>query len=262
MHGDKDILYGFSAFRLHRIPYQVLMLCPPMPSLWDNVRSPLIPSHPVIKEIIGSPIHVLVTDRKDRRTAKAVRTHLVESQLPPGAIEDSELNIKTCSPLFTLLTLARHLDTVELAMAMYEFCGKFSVFKPTPEIEKLLCSQEARALNDGPKAWKRVKSTARATSGKASALWVRPPLINLDELQNYASQCPHIHGRKRFEQAARLVTGVTASPFEVQLSLLLALPKEMGGKGMPFFSNNGKIPLPREARSICKCNNVYADLLF
>lgn len=59
MHGEKDILFGLSSFRLHRIPYQVLMLCPPIPPLWDNVRDPLLPKHPVIREIFGSPLHVV-----------------------------------------------------------------------------------------------------------------------------------------------------------------------------------------------------------
>lgn len=64
MHGEKDILFGLSSFRLHRIPYQVLMLCPPIPPLWDNVRDPLLPKHPVMHEILGSPLNVLVTNRK------------------------------------------------------------------------------------------------------------------------------------------------------------------------------------------------------
>ncbi len=263
MHGEQDILYGLTSFRLHRIPYQVLMLCPPIPPLWQNVRSPDLPNHPVIREILGTPLHVLVDNRKDRRTAKLIRTHLVESQLPPGVISESILDVRTCSPLVTLLTLARDLSTIELAMAMYELCGNFSVFKPTPAIENLLKTPEAIALSkNDPNAWKRVRSAAQATSGNASSLWMRPPLIKLDELHKFARQCPHIRGRKRFEQAAQLVTGVTSSPFEVQLSMLLALPEEMGGKGMSGFANNGEIRLSKEARSVYSCDNVYADLLF
>lgn len=263
MHGEKDILYGSTSFRLHRIPYQVLMLCPPIPPLWQNVRDPALPKHPTIKEILGTPLHVLVTDRKDRRTSRTVQTHLVESHLPPGAIVDSPLGTQACSPLFTLLTLARHLGTIELAMAMYEFCGRFSVFKPTPVIEDLLRTPEAVSLSlSNRNSWKRVGSTTSVASGVSSSLWMRPPLISLDELHGFARQCPHFRGRKRFEQAAKLVTGVTSSPFEVQLSMLLSLPEKLGGKGISDFSNNEKIHLSKNARSIYGYENVYADLFF
>lgn len=262
MHGENDILFGLSSFRLHRIPYQVLMLCPPIPPLWDNVRDPLLPKHPVIREIFGSPLHVLVTNRKDRRTAKNVRTHLVESRLPAGAIVDSVLGVQTCSPLFTLLTLARDLNTIELTMAMYEFCGNFSVFKPSEAIEELLKTPEAAELNRQPGAWKRVRSSAATASGKTSSLWMRPPLVSLDELHSALDEYPHFHGKKKFSEAANLVTGVTSSPFEVQLSMLLALPESMGGKGMPLFTNNARIALTKEARKMYPHSFIRADLLF
>lgn len=262
MHGEKDILFGLSSFRLHRIPYQVLMLCPSIPPLWDNVRDPFLAKHPVIHEILGCPLHVLVSNRKDRRTAKNVRTHLVESHLPAEAIVDSVLGVQTCSPFFTLLTLARDLNTIELAMAMYEFCGNFSVFKPSKTIEEPLKTRDAIDLSKRPEAWKRVRSSAATTSGKTSSLWMRPPLVSIDELHSALDEYPHFHGKAKFREAANLVTGITSSPFEVQLSMLLGLPQQMGGKGMPFFTNNAKITLTKEARGIYPHNFILADLLF
>lgn len=262
MHGEKDVLYGLSSFRLHRIPYQVLMLCPTIPPLWDNVRSPLLSKHPVIREILGSPIHVLVTNRNDRRTAKNVRTHLVESRLPAGAIVDSVLDVQTCSPLFTLMTLARELDTIELAMVMYELCGNFSIFKPSSTVEELLNSPEAMRLSASSLAWKRVSSSIPTSSGGASSLWMRPPLINIDDLRSYPDACPQIRGKSNFRKAAKLVTGITSSPFEVQLSMLLGLPEELGGKGLGSFSNNAKITLSKAARRIYPHDYALADLFF
>lgn len=262
MHGEKDILYGLSSFRLHRIPYQVLMLCPTIPPLWDNVRSPLLSKHPVIREILGSPIHVLVTNRNDRRTAKNIRTHLVESRLPAGAIVDSVLDVQTCSPLFTLMTLARELDTIELAMVMYELCGNFSIFKPSSAVEELLNSQEAMRLSASSLAWKRVSSSIPTSSGGASSLWMRQPLINIDDLRSYPDACPRMRGKSNFRKAAKLVTGITSSPFEVQLSMLLGLPEKLGGKGMGSFSNNAKITLSKAARRIYPHDYALADLFF
>lgn len=258
----ENVLYGISSFRLLRTPPQVRLLCPPLSSFSQDVRSGTVGKHPVIKEIIGAPVHVLVQDRKDRRRRKYAITHLVESTLPPEAIIDSELDIRLCSPLFTLLTLARVLDTIQLAMAMYELCGNFTVFKPSPLIEELLETPEAKTLSAQSGAWKRVHSSARTTSGTQPSLWMRPPLIELDDLRKFAAICPRFRGKKNFCKAAQLVTGVTSSPFEVQLSMLLALPESMGGQGMPFFTNNTDIPLTKRARGIYHHSKICADLLF
>lgn len=262
MHGEKDILYGLSSFRLHRIPYQVVMLCPTIPPLWDNVRNPALAKHPVIHDILGTPLHVLVTNRNDRRTAKTVHTHLVESQLPTEAFADSVLGVQACSPLFTLMTLARELDTIELAMAMYELYGNFSVFKPSPVIEELLKSPEAIRLSASSCAWKRVSSAIPTSSGEVSSLWMRPPLISIEDLRSYPDACPQMRGKSNFRKAAQLVTGITSSPFEVQLSMLLGLPEELGGKGMGCFSNNAKITLNNSARQIYPHDYALADLFF
>lgn len=258
----ENALYGPSSFRLWRTPPQVRLLLPPLSSFSHDVRNGTVSKHPVISEIIGTPVHVLVQDRKCRRRRKQVITHLIESKLPPESLIDTELDIQTCSPLLTLLTLARDLDTIELAMAMYELCGNFAVFKPSPLIEELLATPEAQALSARPGAWKRVRSLAKTTAGSKSSLWMRPPLIELDDLHEFARACPPLRGKANFRKAAQLVTGVTSSPFEVQLSMLLALPEGMGGQDMPFFTNNTDIPLTNRARGIYHHSKICADLLF
>lgn len=257
-----NTLYGLSSFKLLRTPPQVLFLCPPLSSFSQDVRNGRIATHPVVREILGMPVHTLVQNRKDRRRCQSVTTHLVESKLPQEAVVKSALDINLCSPLFTLLTLARHLNVIELAMAMYELCGEFSVFKPSAKIEELLQTPEAAALSKAPGAWRRVRSLAKTTSGSAPSLWMRPPLITLDELHRFSETCPAFRGKSNFRNAAKLVTGVTSSPFEVQLSMLLSLPSNMGGKDMPLFTNNTSIPLTKRARGIHSHHSICADLLF
>lgn len=79
MRGDGDVLYGLTSFRMYRIPHQVFPLCPPIPSLWQHVRDPELLDYPVIREILGTPLHLLITDRRDRRTSKAIRTRTDET---------------------------------------------------------------------------------------------------------------------------------------------------------------------------------------
>jgi very-short-patch-repair endonuclease len=59
------------------------------------------------------------------------------------------------------------------------------------------------------------------------------------------------------------VTGVVASPFEAQLSLLLATPARVaGGEGLDPFSNNARIVLSGKAARLAGRYNCYADFLF
>lgn len=58
------------------------------------------------------------------------------------------------------------------------------------------------------------------------------------------------------------VTGVVASPFEAQLSLLLATPRVAGGEGLRSFSNNARIVLSGKAARLAGRYNCYADFLF
>lgn len=258
MPTQDDVLYGPSAFRLLRIPPQVLALCPPLPPISRNAGKPKLVNHPVTTQLLGLPIHTLVTERRARRRAASVRTHLFESRLPPESILPTPLGVETLSPLFTLLTLARHLNLIELAMAMYELCGNFTVFKPTHPIEEALLSAESSTAWKSLPSWRRVRDTA----GAPSDLWMRPPLITLEELHAYANSCEGLRGISNFRRAAKLVTGVTSSPFEAQFSMLLSLPTRMGGKGISNFTNNTRIDLNRNAHSIYGYNSAYADLFF
>lgn len=58
------------------------------------------------------------------------------------------------------------------------------------------------------------------------------------------------------------VTGVVASPFEAQLSLLLATPRVAGGEGLRSFSSNARIVLSGKAARLAGRYNCYADFLF
>lgn len=60
---------------------------------------------------------------------------------------------------------------------------------------------------------------------------------------------------------ASLVTGVCASPFEAQASILLGLPRRLGGQGY-HFNNNHRIELTTSAQAIYPHTCRYADIFF
>lgn len=253
----EDTLYGISAFRYHRTPPQVLALLPPVPHTALDSRRILFKDHLLIKDSIGIPVHLAAESRCGRTGKKLLKHHLVSGELPFGSVWDTLHGLRVASPLLTLYQLAATLSKAQLAMAMYEMCGTFAVFKPSPALEELLQSAQAHGCLPAS-TWRRIADGG----GKPSSLWKRPPLVEIDELRSFAAGMGGRRHSVKFQQAAELVTGVCASPFEVQLSLLLAAPRSEGGEGLRCFENNKQISLSSKAARIADQRNCYADLYF
>ena len=45
------------------------------------------------------------------------------------------MGFSVTDPLNTLFTMTRSVSSCDLVLAMYEFCGWFSVFKPSPAVD-------------------------------------------------------------------------------------------------------------------------------
>lgn len=234
------------------------MLCPPYPDRACDRNRTKFKSHVLTQEVLGDPVHLLVRDRKRRLSNSSTVSHLVTNELPSECIQETGLAISTASPLYSLLNLAGHISEIHLAMAMYEFCGTFSVFRPSPLVESLLDRIDCSKLIPPSFGWQRVKSPA----GRKTDLWKREPLVEINELRRFAVEMKGARNGRRFARAAKCVTGITASPFEAQASMLLSLPRSKGGEGFSNFANNERIPLSRNARRICCKTACYADLLF
>lgn len=253
----EDILCNISAFRYHRIPPQVIALLPLMPTIETDRRRLEFGKHPLVQEIVSMPVHLLSKTRSGRSSSALVKAHLAKHDAPFGSLIDTPLGIKVSSPLYCLFQLAQTLPEAQLVMAMYEFCGSFTIFRPSPYVEKVLQYAEKECPHIGLD-WRRVKGA----NGRPTDLWSRPPLITIAELQNFAAQLKGVRGYIPFQQATKRVTGVTASPFEAQLSILLSTPRRLGGCGMDRFENNARISLSASARKIAGRTCCYADLLF
>ena len=234
------------------------MLCPPLPSLQPGGRRQDLHEHPLVSEVMGLPLHTLAQSRSARPRSVSLKPHLLTGDIPFGAIQATPLGVDATSPLLTLFHLARHIPETHLIMALYEFCGWFTVFKPTPRIEALLHEAERSSLIDSSFGWRRTRNAA----GAPSDLWQRPPLIDLEELIDFANAMSDRRGGPAFLRAARQVTGITASPFEAQASMLLSLPRLQGGEGLTGIVNNQRIALTREAARLSGKTTCYADIFF
>lgn len=252
------VLSNISAFRYHRIPPQILVLCPPIPDEDCDRQRLRLRQDLLVNHVLGFPLHTLVLNRKERTNPALIEHHLWSSPLPPKAIWETDHGVQLVSPLFTLLTVVPYVSETRLLMMAYEMCGAFAVFKPSDLMEKAL--KDAYESHQMPKdyGWRRSSNQ----KGEATNLWQRPPLIQLNDLLDFAESNRGLRGGKKLLNAARRVSGITASPFEVQASILLGLSRRLGGEGLSRFENNYEIALDQKAKKIVDKEKVYADLHF
>lgn len=239
------ILTSVSAFRYHRIPPQVLSLYPTLPEAFEDPRHSRIAKSPLIEDLLGTPLHRLMPSDYKSTKSKLYLTHTVSRDLPFGSVVETEHGFQVASPALALLGLANTLSRAQLMMAAYELCGSYSAFAPCDRTEGLLASAIADGSLSSHDGWRRVVGS----SGRPLNLWKREPLMDVEELAEFAGQAEGLHGVKRLRWAARHVTGICASPLEAQVSILLGLPKASGGLGLTF-ANNRRIALSAQAQAL------------
>lgn len=284
-----EIVCANTAFRYWRCPPQVRDLYPRLPSSEDDWRA--LAQAPFVTDILKVPI-ITSTEPGGVNYHSGLRTtiHCGDASRVDSTLETA-MGFRVTNPLTTLFTMARFASQTDLVLAMYEFCGWFSVFEPTAAAEAELSKADDAAQysmteslfeldeSQDEAQWKRVyarvkvkeqvnakgtsaqKKTKEVTKPKGTSLWMRKPLIELHELHEYARKMKSRKWGAKFYNAARMVTGIAASPLEVAGILLLSLPRSRGGAGFRNVFVNDFTPLTASAQSIAGQKVCYGDIV-
>ena len=284
-----EIVCANTAFRYWRCPPQVRDLYPRLPSSEDGWRA--LSQAPFVTDVLKVPI-ITSTEPGGVNYHSGLRTtiHCGDASGVDSTLETA-MGFRVTNPLTTLFTMARFTSQTDLVLAMYEFCGWFSVFEPTTTAEAELSKADDAAQDSTTESlfeldesqdeaqWKRVyarvkvkeqvnakgtsaqKKTKEVTKLKGTSLWMRKPLIELHELHEYASKMKKRKWGTKFYNAAQLVTGIAASPLEVAGILLLSLPRSRGGAGFRNVYVNDLTPLTASAQSIAGQKVCYGDIV-
>lgn len=211
-----EIVCANTAFRYWRCPPQVRDLYPRLPSSEDGWRA--LSQAPFVTDVLKTPI-IITTVPGGVNYHSGLRTtiHCDDASGVDSTLETA-MGFRVTNPLATLFTMARFVSPTDLVLAMYEFCGWFSVFEPTAAAEAELDKAKDAAENATTESlfdldesqdeaqWKRVyarvkdkeqvntkgpngqKKMNEVTKLKGTSLWMRKPLIELHELHEYASK--------------------------------------------------------------------------
>lgn len=249
-------LCGTTAFGYYRTPPQVLALYPPLPDAYGDSNHLKLANSEIVDDLLGAPLHRAALTLGSNSRTKLYKTHYLKNELPPGSTYETEHGFSVTSPAATLLTMAGHVRRTDLLMAAYEMLGTFTVFKPCERTRRILDEAIDQGFVRQGEGWNRVSNV----DGMGTDLWKRPPLLTVGELEAFCRQTEGFHGIKDLRWIAEHVTGETASPFEAQASMLLGLPRALGGEGLPL-RNNQRIRLSPAAQRIYPRMNCYADIL-
>ena len=284
-----EIVCANTAFRYWRCPPQVRELYPRLPNSEDGWRA--LSQAPFVTDILKVPI-ITSTEPGGVNYHSGLRTtiHCGDASGVDSTLETA-MGFRVTNPLATLFTMARFVSQTDLVLAMYEFCGWFSVFEPTAAAEVELSKVDDAAQDPTTESlfeldesqdeaqWKRVyarakvkeqvnakgtnvqKKTKEITKLKGTSLWMRKPLIELHELNEYARKMKSRKWGAKFYNAARMVAGIAASPLEVAGILLLSLPRSRGGAGFRNVFVNDFTPLTASAQSIAGQKVCYGDIV-
>lgn len=249
-----DVFCDITAFHLYRTPPAVLALFDELPIARDVATRRSLAKMPFVEYVLGLPLHVLVNKRSERYPTKNFKRHLWTGEFSYGAIQEVEGLGYFTSPEMTLLLMARWMKTVRLALAMYEFCGSFTIFEMPPELSAKIEQNGTKRFNLAA-GWRQVKDY----KGNPTSLWSRPPLTTIDRLQVFADANCSVYGINNFTAALSLVAGMTRSPIEAEAALLLSTSRRLGGFGFKLETNR-RIPLTRNARKIYPHDYCEADI--
>ena len=253
------IICDISAFYLYRIPPCVRALIPAEPDLSTPYGRRSLSHADNYLHYLDLPVHLLhLESRKKRARNGTFHHHQFTQELPPGHISDIGESLRITSPELTLLTMAQWLDEIQLIMAMYEMCGTFAVHRLSTEHEQVLHALEEQGLSLTSDGWEPV----RDRRGILTDLWKRPALTTPTRLLALANRYPRLQGVRRFRDAALMIMGRAASPFEVQAAMSFGLPRRMGGEGFPQFLMNEPIRFIASSRVLSSGDYCVADILF
>ncbi|MDO4437281.1 MAG: hypothetical protein Q4B77_04950 [Coriobacteriaceae bacterium] len=250
---ERSVICDKTAFKYYRTPPRYLGACPKLPGCNPRLHYSDLRSAPLVTEVLGLPIHILTANPNARSQGRTLRYHVISRELPPGSTRETPHGFSIASPELTLFTLSRTLTFNQLVMAMYEMCGRFSIFAPSDSLASELHIRGCDHLADG---WSCVANEA----GAQTSLWNRQPLTSVHSLQAFGAALGDMRGAKLFLKAVSCVSGITASPFEAQAAMLLWMDPALGGWGYRNIESNVSVTYDRRSKVLADSHHAEVDI--
>lgn len=160
-----------------------------------------------------SPLHILVDSKEHRIRSEQTVSHVCATRLPPGSLYQLAPGLLVVSPELCCLEMARHCSVAQTAAIEMECMGFYG----------------------------------RVPTGRGFV--DRDPLFTKEEFERFLQDAKGCHGVKTARRALSFALERSRSPMETKSLLVLTLPAELGGYGLPKPELNYTIwPSPEQRR--------------
>jgi very-short-patch-repair endonuclease len=164
--------------------------------------------------------------------SQIIRQHTFSGKVPPGSLVRTESGYLISSPEFCFLQMASSLSLIELIELGYELCGSYAL----------------------PADNKKGQSPDDAYNCQA--------LTKAQKIETYLESFQGVTGHAKSTRASRYVLNGSASPMETKLTMLLVLPHQLGGFGIPHPILNAKLNPIRVAKQAANRKYYSCDLFW
>lgn len=169
------------------------------------------------------PVRALVKDARCRTSTSSVVTHIWPNP-PVRSFVDAGEGFLISTPEFCFLQMANRLTLGCLIQLGFELCGTYTL------------------VEHGP-AQRRDK-----------------PLTTVPKLKSFLDSASNTRGRNRALRGTRYLIEGSASPMETILTMLLCLPYNIGGYGLPHPMLNYRVDIPNRSRRLADRTYCSCDL--
>lgn len=220
--------------------------------------------------IVSRPVHMLVPYQSARSRGKDARFHVWSRLIPAGAMLRLSPELFLSGPE---LTVIQHCgNNAKLDALLDDF---HETVQGEREVRALIGADEGGLVIDHPLEWERIRSlvnaavlacefagTYRLGVGESEVRYHVAPLMTCDSLRAMAQTTGATSMENRALRAADLAFDRSASPMETAVALMLTLPLEFGGFGLPRPDLNAPVDTAEVRGKLSDSDEVTPDELW
>lgn len=199
--------------------------------------------------VASIPVHLLVPEASSRSHGKQALFHVWKHPIPSCSLLRLENTLFASTPAFVILQMASYnqksgpiidqfVEELHDAQQIQVMTGNP---KPPPYDNPFEWSRKERLIQIALVA-SEFAGTYRLPVADKDTTYQLTPFMTLDDVRNLADTVPHLYGYTRVQTALGFAFERSASPMETALALMLTLPVEFGGYGLPRPTLNEQLP--------------------
>ena len=218
--------------------------------------------------ITHDPLDLLVPNASCFSRGKRARFHVWKDFFPPRSFLRVHDRIFVSTPYFIVLQLSAAAPPTRLMRARAEEAARQDATiraelglegRTTTPSELRQWENNARLVG-AAQVLCDFAGTYRYVPGTGGIRYETKPLLSRDSFSTYLASVEARKGAGRARRVAELAFDGAASPMETMLALMLTLPVELGGFGLPRPQLNREIPVDPSLRELVSQEALFADL--